>query len=172
MKKILFMMSVLASLFITGCSQEEVTPPGGEDDGGSNTSYMAVNLMSSDVTGSRAAAGYEDGSETENKVEMVRFYFFTDNGLIANVKLLNGSYVNFYDWTPANDDQQDDKDTDDTESILNATIVINTKQGDKLPQGIVAVLNPPKDDEGNIALGSNSKKLSDLKDIAQLCFVE
>lgn len=161
------MMSVLASLLITGCSQEEVTPPGGEGDGGSGTSYMAVNLMSSDVTGSRAAAGYEDGSETENKVEMVRFYFFTDNGLIANVKLLNGSYVNFYDWTPETGNQQDDKDTDDTESILKATIVINTKQGDKLPQGIVAVLNPPKNDDGTIALGSSSKKLSDLKDIAR-----
>ncbi|MFR4025573.1 MAG: hypothetical protein ACLTZY_07555 [Alistipes indistinctus] len=51
--------------------------PGGEDNGNgeANTSYMAVNLMSSDVTGTRAAAGYEDGSEAENDVEKVRFIF-------------------------------------------------------------------------------------------------
>ena len=136
-------MSVLASLFLAGCSQEEIAP-NGEDNGSgeANTSYMAVNLMSSDATGTRAASGYEDGSTAENKVNAVRFYFFTANGAIAPVKLLNGSYVNYYDWT-SDISQSDDKDTDDTESVLAATIVISTKDGDKLPQGIAAVLNPP-----------------------------
>ena len=37
-------MSMLAALFMAGCSQEEITP-GGEDNGNgeANTSYMAVN---------------------------------------------------------------------------------------------------------------------------------
>lgn len=59
-------MSVLVSLFLAGCSQEEIAP-NGEDNGNgeANTSYMAVNLVSSDVMGTRAAQGYEDGSEAE-----------------------------------------------------------------------------------------------------------
>ena len=159
MKRNLLFMSMLASLFFAGCSQEEIAP-GGEDNGEATTSYMSVNLMSSDVTGSRAASGYEDGSDAENDVEKVRFYFFTANGAIAPVKLLtNGTYVNYYDWTPGDGDQNADKDTDDTESVLAATIVISTKDGDKLPQSIAAVLNPS-------GLQDKSMGLTDLKAVA------
>ena len=167
-------MSVLASLLITGCSQEEVTPPGGEDDGGSGTSYMAINLISSDALGSRAANGYEDGSTTENHVKKVRFYFFNGLGGAVNVKLQGGSYVNYYDWEPntkddypssgADPDQTVDGDqTDDIESKLKAVIVINTAAGDGIPQRIAAVLNPPTID-GTPLLGSESLSLTDLKD--------
>ena len=86
MKRNLLFMSVLASLFLAGCSQEEITP-NSENEGNdeTNTSYMAVDLVSSDVTGTRALSGYEDGSEDENDVEKVRFYFFTENGSVASV---------------------------------------------------------------------------------------
>lgn len=160
MKKYFLFMSVLASLFLAGCSQEEIAPDGEDNGSGeANTSYMAVNLMSSDVKGTRAAAGYEDGSVDENNVEKVRFYFFTANGAIAPVKFLNGSYVNYYDWTPSEKDQKKDVvDTDDTESVLNATIVISTKDGDKLPQSIAAVLNPT-------GLKDKSMNLTELKGV-------
>lgn len=151
-------MSVLVSLFLAGCSQEEIAP-NGEDNGNgeANTSYMAVNLVSSDVMGTRAAQGYEDGSEAENHVTKVRFYFFNGVGGAVNVKLQNGSYVNYYDWTPGDGDQSDGTNTgDDIESKLKATIVINTKAGDGIPQRIAAVLNPT-------GLDNNSKSLSDLK---------
>lgn len=150
-------MSALAFLLMAGCSREGISPDGG-DDGEATTSYLAVNLMSSDIAGSRAAAGYEDGSDDENDVEKVRFYFFTANGAIAPVKLLNGSYVNYHDWTPGDTDQKGDADLDDTESVLKATIVISTKDGDKLPQGIAAVLNPT-------GLEDKSMSLTELKDV-------
>ena len=158
MKRNLLFMSVLVSLFLAGCSQEEIAP-NGEDNGNgeANTSYMAVNLVSSDVMGTRAAQGYEDGSEAENHVTKVRFYFFNGVGGAVNVKLQNGSYVNYYDWTPGDEDQSDGTSTgDDIESKLKATIVINTKAGDGIPQRIAAVLNPT-------GLDNNSKSLSDLK---------
>lgn len=164
MKKIFLFMSVLASLFMAGCSQEEVAP---NDDGNGEitTSYMAVNLVSSDVLGTRALSGYEDGTEAENDVTDVRFYFFTENGASTPVKPLNGSYVNYLDWTPVAGDQTnpDENDNDDVGSKLKATIVISTKDGDKLPQRIAAVLNPRKNDSGNIILGNTSLSLSELK---------
>ena len=158
MKRNLLFMSVLVSLFLAGCSQEEIAP-NGEDNGNgeANTSYMAVNLVSSDVMGTRAAQDYEDGSEAENHVTKVRFYFFNGVGGAVNVKLQNGSYVNYYDWTPGDEDQSDGTNTgDDIESKLKATIVINTKAGDGIPQRIAAVLDPT-------GLDNNSKSLTDLK---------
>lgn len=157
-KKILF-MSMLASLLMTGCSQDEVVPVegGGTDGNGeTNTSYIAVNLVPSDVTGSRAATGYEDGTEEENAVTNVRFYFFNGLGGAVNVKLHNGSKVNYYDWIPANGDQTRPSDSDDIESKLKATIVINTEEGDEIPQRIAAVLNPNWEE-------TSSKSLTDLK---------
>ena len=158
MKRNLLFMSVLVSLFLAGCSQEEIAP-NGEDNGNgeANTSYMAVNLVSSDVMGTRAAQGYEDGSEAENHVTKVRFYFFNGVGGAVNVKLQNSSYVNYYDWTPEKGDQSDGTNTgDDIESKLKATIVINTAAGDGIPQRIAAVLNPT-------GLDNTSKSLSELK---------
>lgn len=158
-------MSVLATCLSAGCSQDEIAP--NEEDvgnGEANTSYLAVNLVSSDVMGTRAADGYEDGSELENFVTNVPFLFLhPENGAVANVKLKGSSYVNYYDWTPSQEDGNKDQtsgtiDTDDIESKLKATIVISTKNGDKLPQKIAAVLNPA-------GLDDSPKSLSALKDV-------
>lgn len=146
-------MSLMASLLMAGCSQEEI-PDGGKDSNGDGNSYMTINLVSSDAVGSRASSGYEDGEESESKVTNVRFYFFNGTGGAALVKLKNGQYVNYYDWTP--EEQKSDKDDDDIESILSATIIINTTQEDKLPTMVAAVLNPTITD-------NQSRSLSDLK---------
>lgn len=160
-------MSALAFMLMAGCSREGIAPDGG-DDGEATTSYLAVNLVSSDVMGTRAAQGYEDGSDVENHVTKVRFYFFNGVGGAVNVKLQNGSYVNYYDWkpntsnpdsTPEDPDQSDGTNTgDDIESKLKATIVINTKAGDGIPQRIAAVLNPT-------GLEDKSMSLTELKDV-------
>lgn len=154
-------MSILAGLTLIGCSSENDVLTGGDTDPvNKSTSYMAVNLMSSDVMGTRALAGYEDGVSEENKVTSVRFYFFNGAGGAVNVKYqTNGSYVNYYDWTPGDTNQESGTvDGDDIESKLKATIVINTAGGDKIPQRIAAVLNPT-------GLDNNSKSLSELKAI-------
>lgn len=168
-KKILF-MSMLASLLMTGCSQDEVVPvEGGGTDGEATTSYMAVNLMSPDnATGkaagrATAADGYEDGSSDENTVNNVRFYFFDGAGGAAYVKLNGSSYVNYYDWK--NPTQNADTEKDDIEKILSATIVISTKEGDKLPQMVAAVINPPTGTDGKIVWGDDSKNLTQLKNV-------
>lgn len=160
MKRNLLFMSVLASLFLVGCSQDEIAPNGEESGNGeTNTSYMAVNLVSSDVTSTRAAAGYEDGSEVENKVTDIRFYFFNGVGGAVNVKLQDGGgYVNYYDWKPKQDSDSDPVQSDDTnmnddiESKLKAIIVINTAKGDGIPQRIAAVINPTDLEDKSISL--------------------
>lgn len=149
---------MLAGLAVVGCSSGDDGDLNGGTSGNGSTSYLAVNLVSSDVT--RAQQGYEDGDENENKVTNVRFYFFNGAGGAANVKLTTtGSYVNYYDWTPGSTDQSDDTNTgDDVESNLAATIVINTQSGDKVPQMMAAVINPT-------GLDAASKSLSQLQEL-------
>ena len=156
MKRNLLFMSVLASLFLVGCSQKEIVP-GGEDNGkGSGSSFINVNLVSYG-NGTRASSPYEDGTDEENKVTKVRFYFFTETGGPANVKLNGSSYVNYYDWTPGKDDVNPGSNPD-IEKKLSATIVIRTPAGDQVPQRIAAVLNPTEN--------AKSRSLSELQSVA------
>lgn len=69
---------MLAGLAVVGCSSGDDGDLNGGASGNGSTSYLAVNLVSSDVT--RAQQGYEDGDENENKVTSVRFYFFNGAG--------------------------------------------------------------------------------------------
>ena len=156
MKRNLLFMSVLASLFLVGCSQKEIVP-GGEDNGkGSGSSFINVNLVSYG-NGTRAISPYEDGTDEENKVTKVRFYFFTETGGPANVRLNGSSYVNYYDWTPGKDDVNPGSNPD-IEKKLSATIVIRTPAGDQVPQRIAAVLNPTEN--------AKSRSLSELQSVA------
>ena len=165
MKRNLLFMSVLASLFLAGCSQEDIAPDEeANGNGEATTSYMAVNLVSSDVTGTRANGnGYEDGNDIENGVKHVRFYFFNGVGGAVNVKTTaSGTSVNYHDW---------DKDITDTgnnpndiEKILSTTIVIDTKKGDGLPVRIAAVLNPTDEIKslGSMGLSTLKEKSADF----------
>lgn len=161
MKSKFLLMSALASMFLIGCSSDEPAPNGGNE-GDAESRFITVNLVSSDATGGRALEGYEDGDPEENKVNSVRFYFFTANGDLAQVKKKSdGTFINYYDWKPGDENQSNDTNTgDDIEKKLAATIVINTQDGDKIPQQIVAILNPA---EG--VLGSESKNLTDLRNV-------
>lgn len=151
------LLSMLAGVAFVGCTSGDDVDPNGGGTGDGTTSYLAVNLISSDRT--RAAIdGFEDGDPKENKVTSVRFYFFDAAGGSASVKLKNGEYVNFYDWeTPT---QKPDGVKDDIESLLSATIIINTGNEDKIPAMVAAVVNPTIKDD-------NSRSLTDLKGLVE-----
>lgn len=163
MKRNLLFMTVLASLFLAGCSQEEITPNSEDNGSGEATiSYLVVNLVSSDATGTRATGnGYEDGSTVENNVSKVRFYFFNGGGGTANVKTTADGAVNYYDWT---NPTSGEGNPNDIEKKLSATIVIDTKAGDGLPVRIAAVLNPTQEllDEGSMSLSTLKEKSADF----------
>lgn len=153
-------MSVLASLFLAGCSQEDIAPDEeANGNGEATTSYMAVNLVSSDVTGTRANGnGYEDGVPTENAVSKVRFYFFNGVGGRANVKTTATSDENYYDWT---NPTTGGGNPNDVEKILSTKIVIETKKGDGLPVRMAAVLNPTQE-----ILDAGSMNLTELQQLS------
>lgn len=162
MRKSIYLWSLaLASVFATGCSQDDLQPGASDADNGQSTvSYLSVNVLSTDKSSTRAEGDvYENGTPEENNVKKVRFYFFDGNGAASNVILKGNSYVNYHDWTPGSNDQSMASDGNNVASMLKATIVINTKKGDKLPQQIAAVINP--------AESLQSRSLQSLKDITK-----
>lgn len=160
MKTKFLIIPLLASLFMMGCTQENIAPDGGKDvingNGEVNRGYMAVNLVNTDGEGTRAAqAGFEDGTPEENNITAVRFYFFNAAGGIVHVKKDDtGKQVNYFDWTPG--EMEKDKPGDQIEKRYKAVIVISTKDGDEIPQKIAAVMNPTKflKDKGNQSLSN------------------
>ncbi len=151
MKKTFLLSSLCAAALLTGCSADEPIANGGDNtisDG--DARYLSVNIVSANGT-TRADAtpgkdgNYEDGSDLENKVTKVRFYFFDAEGNAVNVKASNPG-GNWFDWIEkSNDDYGYGVVDPNVERILNAVVVINTKEGDKLPSQMVAIVNPRAD---------------------------
>lgn len=157
MRKTLLLFPIVAAL-IAGCSNE-VPAIDNDDNGNGETNFLTVNLVSTPSNGTRAEGDqnpgeYEDGDKTENSVKGIRFYFFDEDGNPAAVKSNGNNYVDVNKITDAGQDKPN------VEKKIQATIVISTKDGDKLPTKIVAVLNP------NTGLPTD-KNLSQLRDVKE-----
>ena len=128
----------LAAIAFSACTSEEVAennPTTGEG----TRSYVAVNINSVGTSGSRADAEYADGSANENKINAVRFYFFTESGDAYNMGATN--YVEKENPTG------DGKFTPNVEKITDAMLVIEgaTKTA---PHSMIAIVNPATIESG------------------------
>lgn len=139
MRKFNLFPLALAAIAFSACTSEEVAennPSTGEG----TTSYVAVNINSVGTSGSRADSDYADGSDNENKINAVRFYFFTENG--DAYKMKNGqSYVEKDNVTGAT------KDNPNVEKITDAMLVIEGATA-TAPHSMIAVVNPGTLDAG------------------------
>lgn len=135
-------MSMVAGLAFVGCSNEEDMTSG--NNGEPQYLTVSVNATSTLTRANSLQGEYEEGVGNENEVTNVRFYFFDADGNAAQVKGENGG--TYYDVAMSGTD----KDMDNVEKILTATLVIQTPAKDKVPASIVAVVNP-KSDLGAVA---------------------
>ncbi|MDE5705858.1 hypothetical protein [Muribaculum sp.] len=108
MNKNFILLSAGMMLLASGCSSDIIEPdiyePGNEQGSVSdgNAKYITVAISGLPETSSRGdeKPDYEFGTDTENEVKSVCFYFFDDNGAAATVKLCSdGSYINYFDWS-------------------------------------------------------------------------
>lgn len=169
MNKNFILLSAGVMLLASSCSNELTDADintGNVSDG--NAKYVTVAISGLPEANSRGdeelpKPDYEFGSEVENKVNSVRFYFFDDNGAAANVKACSdGSYINYFDWTAETDPEINDNkgsNAPNIEKIIKATLVINTKAGDHLPTRIAAIVNPTNQ------LGDESRDLASLRNV-------
>ena len=150
MKK-LFLLGFL-SLGLFSCSEKEIADPttdgtGNEVSGDMEHSYLSVTIVPANASATRADddkegvdGGFRNGSEDENFVESVRFYFFKKDGSPATVKA-DGS-ASYYDVQPSEILQEGTTGTNPSvEKVVSALIVIESQKGDGKPAYMAAVLN-------------------------------
>lgn len=158
MKKSLFLLPAFSlGLAFASCSNEDAVNGSGLE-GNLETNYISINLVPAPDNGSRAttSSDYEYGTDDENAVTSIRFYFFDNQNKAASVK---SDGTNYFDWT--NDFGPTPGTEENVEETLKAVVVINTKEGDKgLPAKILAILNP---ESLGLLDTSTSMDLSDLR---------
>lgn len=151
-----FLVGTLACTLFAACSNEENSAiNSGQEEG--QLSYVAVNIVNANPTGSRVEGGeYENGEGPENAITKARFYLFNASGNPYTVTTNEdqGTVVatNYVDITTLEDQG---KDEPNVESIKKGVLVFKGTTTE-LPTSIVAVLNPP-------ATLTGSKSLSDLQ---------
>lgn len=151
-----FLVGTLACTLFAACSNEENSAiNSGQEEG--QLSYVAVNIVNANPTGSRVEGGkYENGEVPENAITKARFYLFNASGNPYTVTTNEdqGPVVatNYVDITTLEDQG---KDEPNVESIKKGVLVFKGTTTE-LPTSIVAVLNPP-------ATLTGSKSLSDLQ---------
>ena len=156
MKLSRFLVGTLACTLFAACSNEENSAiNSGQEEG--QLSYVAVNIVNANPTGSRVEGGeYENGEGPENAITKARFYLFNASGNPYTVTTNEApgavAATNYVDITTL--DNQG-KDEPNVESIKKGVLVFKGTTTE-LPTSIVAVLNPP-------ATLTGSKSLSDLQ---------
>lgn len=151
-----FLVGTLACTLFAACSNEENSAinSGQEEE---QLSYVAVNIVNANPTGSRVEGGeYENGEGPENAITKARFYLFNASGNPYTVTTNEApgavAATNYVDITTLEDQG---KDEPNVESIKKGVLVFKGTTTE-LPTSIVAVLNPP-------ATLTGSKSLSDLQ---------
>lgn len=151
-----FLVGTLACTLFAACSNEENSAiNSGQEEG--QLSYVAVNIVNANPTGSRVEGGkYENGEGPENAITKARFYLFNASGnpytVTTNEDQGAVAAINYVDITTLEDQG---KDEPNVESIKKGVLVFKGTTTE-LPTSIVAVLNPP-------ATLTGSKSLSDLQ---------
>lgn len=153
-----------AALMMSACSSDD--PSNGGSTGVNDPQYLAVNIVNVGATPTRAGEDYVNGTEEENKITKVRFYFFNGDGspyLIKNPGVTGvegGGNKNWLEASPA-DDSSTSGTPSQVEKITQTVLVINGVQS-AAPAAIVAVVNPETVDAAKIQSGE-SIRLSELR---------
>lgn len=151
-----FLVGTLACTLFAACSNEENSAiNSGQEEG--QLSYVAVNIVNANPTGTRVEGGkYENGEGLENTITKARFYLFNASGnpytVTTNEDQGTVGANNYVDITTL---EGQGKDEPNVESIKKGVLVFKGTTTE-LPTSIVAVLNPP-------ATLTGSKSLSDLQ---------
>lgn len=149
MKKFKFLSLALAALALGACSSSDDVAEGGGNE--SNTSYVAVNIMS--VGGTTRAADYENGLGVENAIDAadLAFYFFDASGQPYQMTKAGGTTNKVVPTTITWNDQTTGGNTT---RISDAILVLNGTTKTK-PYSVVVV--------ANTTIGEDLISLSDLR---------
>ena len=156
-----------AALMMSACSSDD--PSNGGSTGVNDPQYLSVNIVNVGATPSRASEEYANGSDAENKISKVRFYFFNSDGTPYLIKapgvdgVTGTGTVNYLEATPTFDASTSGAPSH-VEKITNAVLVINGVQS-AAPYAILAVANPETVEESALNNGGEMR-LTQLRENA------
>ena len=164
MKIFKFFPLACAALMMSACGSDNDIE-GGATKPGSDPQYLAVNIVNVGTTPTRAGEDYVNGTDEENKINKVRFYFFNGDGSPYLIKatgteVTGGDNINWLEATPGDATTTSGSSTS-VEKITNAVLVINGVQS-AAPSAIVAVVNPETVDAATLNNGGQMR-LSELR---------
>lgn len=154
-----------AALMMSACSSDD--PSNGVSTGANDPQYLAVNIVNVGATPTRASEEYVNGTEDENKITKVRFYFFNGDGSPYIIKnpgggVSGGDPKNWLEASPTDDTTT--PGSSNVEKITQTVLVINGEQN-AAPSAIVAVVNPETVDAATLKNGG-TMRLSELRNTA------
>ena len=167
MKFFKFFPLACAALMMSACSSDDAN--NGGSTGVNDPRYLSVNIVNVGATPSRASEDYVNGTDDENKISKVRYYFFNGDGTPYLIKapgadgVTGSGTVNWLEATPGYDDTTSDTPSH-VEKITNTVLVINGVQS-AAPSAIVAVINPETVDPA-VLENNGSMRLSQLRENA------
>ena len=162
MKKLFYAVPVLGMLF-SSCSSEEPTGGKGNYTDAQVTNYLTVNIVPTVSPGTRAGeetgdnvdgdnvdggkgGNYLDGTESEQKVNSVRFFFFDSKGNGAPVSVVTTgtgtTNVSYIDWNHYDSDLGPGDEDETVEATISATLGLTIPDGVDPPASMIAVINP------------------------------
>ena len=154
-----------AALMMSACSSDD--PSNGVSTGVNDPQYLAVNIVNVGATPTRASDDYVNGTDEENKITKVRFYFFNGDGSPYIIKnpgegVSGGDPKNWLEASPTDDTTT--PGSSNVEKITQTVLVINGEQN-AAPSAIVAVVNPETVDAATLKNGG-TMRLSELRNTA------
>ena len=131
-----------AALMMGACASEN-EGNGGNTNESSNEQYLAVNIMNVGTTPTRTSGDYEDGTDKESEIKLIRFYFYNADGspyILKNSPATTtiGTNANWLEATTSKDGKDDDKTI---EQITKSILVIDGVTA-AAPAKVVAIVNP------------------------------
>lgn len=146
MKKLLFALFAMA--VVIGCSKDDnVTSP---QEANGQASFLSVNFKAAGSITKAPEDKFEYGSDVENAVNSITFYFFDANGNKYAVQGMDNFMtcnLSDNDWTTSKDDP-----AVSVEKLSGMILVIKQVQDKQIPSQMVAVLNAPADLQKSMSL--------------------
>lgn len=177
-----FLLSLLA-LLIASCSNDELAPNNSSVGNGTleqTNGFVIIKMRTATSLdlGSRGEndnKDYENGTEAENNVKRVRFYFFDeeDNAVAVHHNAADGDYNSYIDWYPTSEDVDTTgtsggnesviKPNETIEKVLSVNLGLNML-GETKPAKVLAILNITEDIVKDIEKATKGNQLQVLED--------
>ncbi|WP_444366352.1 Mfa1 family fimbria major subunit [Prevotella sp.] len=156
-----------AALMMSACSSDDVN--GSENPNiASEAQYLAVNIVNVGTTPTRATEDYVNGTDDENKINTIRFYFFHADGspyvLTNTTETTTGTDVNWLEQNPPITTTPPTPAGQGTvDKVTEAVLVIQGKSA-AAPATMVAVINPETLKDNATLNNKGTVTLSELRD--------